>query len=129
MVGTSGKVGTRVLLVTASARSLQSLMCCQAGGGVRHDSGVCPARFEPIARPPLLNGTCTRSSLSDSRNNSPSRCDGVPVPGEAKLYLPGLALITVISSRTVCAGTDGWTASTVVVETASVTGSKSLIGS
>src|SRR5262249_40341671 len=121
--------GTRALLVIARARSLPSLRCGNAGGGVPKESGVCPARFEPIARPPLLNGTCTRSRLSDSRNNLPQRCDGVPVPGEAKLYLPGLALIRATKSRVVCAGTDGWTVNTVVVETASVIGSKSLIGS
>ena len=128
MVGTSGSVGTRALLVTASARSLPSLKYGNAGGGVPKQTGVNPASVEAIAKAPLLNGTCTRSSLSDNRNNSPKICDGVPVPGEEK-YVPGLALMTATRSRVVCAGTDGWIARTVVVETASVTGSKSSIGS
>ena len=50
-------------------------------------------------------------------------------PAEPKLYLPGLALMRATSFLTVFADTAGLTASTVVDETASVTGSKSLIGS
>jgi hypothetical protein len=43
--------------------------------------------------------------------------------------LPGLALISATSSFIVCAGTDGWTASTSVVNTINVTGSKSFSNS
>ena len=53
----------------------------------------------------------------------------MPVPGEAKLYLPGLARISSTSSLTVCAGIDGLTASTTGVAAASVTASKSFSGS
>jgi hypothetical protein len=53
----------------------------------------------------------------------------VPAPAEPKLYLPGLALISAMSSLSVFAGTVGLTLSTVVEATASVTGLKSLIGS
>ena len=38
-------------------------------------------------------GTFTRSRPAASRNCSPRRCDGVPIPAEAKLYLVGLALM------------------------------------
>ena len=57
------------------------------------------------------------------RNCSPSRCDGVPRPGDAKLYLPGLALATLTNSPTVLAGTDGWTKKADEKPTATVTGS------
>ena len=46
-------------------------------------------------------------------NNSPERCGVEPIPGPAKLYLFGLALISSISSLTLFAGTDGLTRSTL----------------
>ncbi len=66
-----------------------------------------PATVDATARPALLNGTCTRSRPSDRRKSSPTRCPGVPVPGEAKLYLPGLDLIRATRSLTVWAGSEG----------------------
>ena len=83
MLGTSGNACDRILLVTASARSLPSLTWGTAGGNDVNAIGVCPASVEPTARPALLNGTCTRSRPSDRRKCSPMRCGGVPVPGEA----------------------------------------------
>src|SRR5262245_46621289 len=56
-VGTSGSAGERVLPDTASARSLPSLTNGAAGGNPPNEIGVCPATAEPIAKPPLLNGT------------------------------------------------------------------------
>src|SRR5262245_11987498 len=126
MVGTSGSAGDRLLLATARARSLPSFTCGTTGGTAVEAIGVWPAIVEPIANPALLNGTCTMSRPSDRRNNSPTRCPGVPVPGEAKLYLPGPALMRATSSLAVLAGSDGLTESTSGEVTASVTGSKSL---
>ena len=83
MVGTSGSAGVRVFDVTASARSLPSLTSGTAGAIAPNEIGVWPATVEPIAGPPPLNGTCTRSRSSDRRNNAPTSCGGVPTPGEA----------------------------------------------
>src|SRR6516162_9459850 len=107
MVGTSGRACDRILLATASARSLPSLTCGAADTSEAKAMGVWPATVEPIAKPELLNGICTRSRPSDSRNCSPTRCPGVPVPGEAKLYLPGPALMRATSSLAVLTGSDG----------------------
>ena len=57
------------------------------------------------------------------------RCEGVPSPGEAKLYFPGLDLMTATSSLTVLAGTEGLIAKADAKEAASDTGSKSRNGS
>src|SRR5712671_3256675 len=54
----------------ARARSLPSLTCCATSDGEPNYTGVCPASTERTAKPPPLNGTCTRSSLSDCLNNS-----------------------------------------------------------
>jgi hypothetical protein len=40
---------------------------------------------------PPPKGTCVRSRPRHRRSFSPTRCAGVPAPGEAKVYLPGLA--------------------------------------
>ena len=53
----------------------------------------------------------------------------MPRPPEAKLYLPGLALMTAISSRASVAGTEGFTTKTKWETPNSVTGAKSLMGS
>src|SRR5262249_48794763 len=122
----SGSACNRVLLATANARSLPSLTCGTTGGDAVKAIGVWPATVEPIAKPALLKGICTRSRPSDRRNNSPTRCAAVPVPGEAKLYLPGWALMRATRSLTDCTGSDGLTESMSGEVTASVTGSKSL---
>src|SRR5262245_8801405 len=62
-------------------------------------------------------------------NSSPERCGVVPSPAEAKLYLPGLAFISAMSSLTVFAGTEGCTVGTLGETAAGVTGAKSLKGS
>jgi hypothetical protein len=56
--------------------------------------------------------------------------DGVvPRPGEAMVYLPGLALIRSTSSFTDLAGMSGWTSSACGAAPALVIGMKSLSGS
>src|SRR5262245_58701610 len=107
MVGVSGKALLRVFDVTASARSLPSLTSGTAGVTAPKDNGVSPATVAATAGPPPPNGTCTNSGASESRNSSPTSWGGVPTPGDAKLYLSGLALISASSSFTLCAGTDG----------------------
>src|SRR5215831_8963698 len=107
MVGTSGSAGDRLLLATARARSLPSFTCGTTGTDEVKAIGVWPAMVAPMANPALLYGTWTMSRPSDSRNSSPTRCPGVPVPGEAKLYLPGLDLMKPTRSLTVWTGSDG----------------------
>src|SRR3979409_2093051 len=129
MVGTPGSVSDRALLINARARSLPSLAYGAADASAAKPIGVCPAATEVIAGPLPPNGTWTRSRPSVMLNCSPNRCDGVPVPGEAKLYLPELDLMSATSSLTVFPGNDGLTASTDAKASASVMGSKSLYGS
>src|SRR5262245_24449867 len=87
IVGVSGSDLLGVFELTASARSLPSLMSGTAGVIAPNDIVVWPATVEPTAGPPPLNGTCTRSGACESLNNSPTSCGGVPTPGDAKLYL------------------------------------------
>jgi hypothetical protein len=63
------------------------------------------------------------------RKISPERCGVLPAPGAAKVYLPGLALISSISSLIVLAGTDGVTEITLGETATIVIGAKSLTGS
>src|SRR2546429_8666101 len=113
MLGTSGSACDRILLVTASACSLPSLICGTAGGNEVKAMGVCPASVAPTAKPALLKGTCTRSRPSNRRKCSPMRCGGVPVPGEAELYLAGPDLVNATRSFEVWACSDRWDVSTV----------------
>src|SRR5690349_21381010 len=125
MVGVSDSPRDRFLLKIARARSLPSLTCGSADATAPKHIGVWPPTTEAIAGPLPLNGTCKMSRPRDTRNCSPRRCDGVPSPGEAKLYLPGLARMSATRSLTVVAGTDGWTVSAEAKVTASETGAKS----
>src|SRR5258708_31384073 len=124
MLGPVGGGCDRILLVTASARSLPSLICGTAGGNEVKAMGVCPASVEPTAKPALLKGTCTRSRPSNRRKCSPMRCGGVPVPGEAKLDLAGLDLINATRALAVWTARDGLTVSTVGVVTAIASGAQ-----
>src|SRR4051794_39428472 len=129
MVGTSGSTAARVLAETASGRSLPSLTSGIAGGSDVNVIGVWPATADWIAGPAPLNGTCTRSSPAKSLNNSPERCGVVPVPADAKVYLPGFFLISSISSFTFFAAIEGCTTSRFGASAATVIGWKSLYGS
>ena len=82
-VGTSGNSGAREPLVTASARSLPSLMSAAADGKALNAIGVCPPTVEFIAGAPPLNGTCTMSSPKASLNLSAASCADCPVPADA----------------------------------------------
>src|SRR5215470_3877739 len=104
-------------------------MLASAGGSAVNAIGVWPPMVDVMAGPAPVNGTMTRSRPKLSLNNSPDRCGVEPVPGCAKLYLPGLALISAISSLTLLAGTDGATVSTFGDAAIKVIGAKSLNGS
>src|SRR5215475_15422584 len=125
----SGVDRERAFPVTASARKLPSFTKDTAGDKVLKIIGMCPAMVDANAGPPPLCGTCTRSSPNDMRNCSPARWGWVPVPPDAKLYLPGLALINATSASTVLGGSEGCTERTAGEVTAIVIGAKSLIGS
>src|SRR5215831_8342216 len=126
-VGTSGSAGERVLAVTASARSLPSFTSAVAGGIAWKQIGVCPATTDWIDGAPPANGASAKSSPKVSLNSSLDRCGVVPMPGEAKVYLPGLDLSSSTSSFTDFDGmTEGLTNSPLGEPAALVTGAKSL---
>jgi hypothetical protein len=128
-VGTLGSEGERALAVIPSARSLPSLTSGIAGGIAWMQIGVWPATTDWIDGPPPGNGASAKSRLKVSLNNSLERCGVVPMPGEAKVYLPGLALSRSTSSGSVFAGMLGCTNSPLGEVPAMVTGAKSLSGS
>ncbi len=57
--------------------------------------------------------------------SSPDRCTEVPLPDEAQLILPGLALQYSMNSATVFAGKEGVTSITLGVRTSPATGAMS----
>src|SRR5215813_1354350 len=128
-VGTSGKAGERVAAVTASARNLPSFTSEVAGGIAWKHIGVCPATTDWIDGAPPGNGASAKSSPKVSLNSSLERCGVVPIPGEAKVYFPGLALISSTNSFTDLAGMLGFTNRPLGEPAALVTGAKSLSGS
>ncbi len=58
-------------------------------------------------------------------NSSPARWEADPVPNDAMVILPGLALASAIRSATVLAGTDGFATITMGKETSPATGAMS----
>src|SRR5258707_13601151 len=73
IVGVSGSDLLRVFELTASARSLPSLMSGTAGVIAPNDIGVWPAPAEPTAGPPPLNCTCTGTGACESLKNLQTR--------------------------------------------------------
>jgi hypothetical protein len=69
-----------------------------------------------------LYGTCSIWQPVSDLNNSPERCTEVPLPDDAMLILPGLALQYAMNSATVLAGNDGVTSITLGVRTRPATG-------
>ena len=78
-------------MVTASARTLPALMC-GIEAGVSNMSCTWPPIRSVIALPAPRYGTCTMFTPVIILNNSPAMWMPVPMPAEAKLSLPGLAL-------------------------------------
>ena len=66
VVGTSGKSGERLALVTASARSLPSLIRAAAGGSAMKAIGVWLPSVELISGAAPWNGTRTMSAFRPS---------------------------------------------------------------
>src|SRR5215470_10265915 len=124
----AGLCGRRYVGKELRARLARHRQCPQLPGFERlHGRRQRTPDDRGVAAP--LKGTCTRSSASDRRSISPNRWPCVPTPPEAKLYFPGLDLISVTSSLRLRAGSDGWTVMTLVAATASVTGARSLSAS
>src|SRR5215475_8817388 len=113
MVGTSGISLLLLAAKRARARNFPSWIFESAGGKAVKAIGVCPAMADEIAWAAPGNGTCTMSRPNFCLNNSPDRCGVEPMPGPAKLYLFGLALISSTNSLTLFAGTDGLTRTTL----------------
>src|SRR5262249_31157259 len=109
LVGKSGRSVERLLASKASPRNLPSLILLIAGGRAVNQSGVGPPSGDVPAGAAPGNGTITRSGAYFSLKSSPARCGVEPVPGWAKLYFPGLALITSTRSFRVRTGTAGLT--------------------
>ena len=112
MLGTSGSAGDRALLVTASPRSLPSLICGTAGGSELNAIGVCPRerRRDRLTRAverhvhkvePERQAEARRSDAAACRCRAMRSCT-----------CSGLALISATSSFTLWAGSEGWTEST-----------------
>jgi len=55
-------------------------------------------------------------------NSSPATCGAVPMPADATVILPGLALARAINSATVVAGTDGCASNTNGYQASPATG-------
>src|SRR5262249_34413476 len=57
-------------------------------------------------------GMCGMLTRAVNLNSSPATCEVEPVPNDASVILPGLALASAINSGTELAATDGCTSST-----------------
>ena len=91
-VGTSGSASERVAVVTASARTLPALMVSiDSGKGLNITCTWPPSRSVSAGAPPRY-GTCSMSMPVIILNSSPPTWDALPVPPDAMLTLPGLAL-------------------------------------
>src|SRR5262249_38828039 len=105
--GRSGSTSRRVVVLTASGRSLPDLMCGTDDGVTSNITCTCPASRSVSAGVEPRYGTCTRLTPAMNLNSSPATCCGPPMPAEAMLILPGLALAYAMNSGTVFAGNDG----------------------
>src|SRR4029079_1334954 len=92
------------LVVWAAAPCWPSFTGGVAEGSAGKHIGVWPPTTDWIDGPPPGNGASAKSSAKVSLNSSLERCVVVPIPGEAKVYLPGLALSSSTSSFTDFAG-------------------------
>src|SRR5215472_16345449 len=107
MTGTSGSTSARVAVVTASARSLPALMCGVDDGVTSNITCAWPARRSVSAGVVPRYGTWIMSIPVMNLNSSPATCCTDPMPAEAMLTLPGLALAKAMNSGTVLAGNRG----------------------
>src|SRR6266511_398703 len=91
-VGSSGSTSERVVLVTASPRSLPALMYSADVGTLSNITCTCPPSKSVSASAPPRYGTCTMSTPVIILNSSPDIWIVDPLPEDAMLSLPGLAL-------------------------------------
>src|SRR5205085_11601888 len=91
-VGMSGSASERVVVVTASARSLPALMYSIDEGIEANITCTCPPSRSVSAGAPPRYGTWTMLTPAIILNCSPDTWGGVPLPPDAMLTLPGLAV-------------------------------------
>src|SRR5207253_8074722 len=90
-VGTSGATDERLAVVTASARSLPAFASGHAVVILSKVIATRPPTTSCSAGGLPLYGMCCMSTPAIALNSSPDKCCEVPLPLEAKLYLPGFA--------------------------------------
>ncbi|CFW13724.1 Uncharacterised protein [Bordetella pertussis] len=93
MVGRSGALAERSVVVTASARSLPACTCGHDDGMLSNMNCTWPPIRSVTAGALPLYGTCSTSIPARCLNSSPAMWIEVPLPDEAKASLPGLALV------------------------------------
>ncbi len=79
-VGVSGNIGMRLLVVTASSRSLPAVTWGNAVETFETASYTCPPIRFVSAGPRPLYGTCSMSTLAIIKNSTEARCDVLPTP-------------------------------------------------
>ena len=83
MVGTSGRVGRRSRVDTASTRNRPDWTYGSAATAVLNATSMSPETWSISAGPVPLYGTCTMLTPPRRLNISISRCELVPLPPEA----------------------------------------------
>src|SRR6218665_456646 len=106
-VGSSGAAPERLALVTASALSLPAFTCGMAERMVSNISCAWPPITSVSAGALPLYGMCVIFTPAIEANSSAARWVDWPLPDDAKLSTPGLALASAMSSVTSFAGRPG----------------------
>ena len=125
MVGTSGKIGERFGLSTASTFSLPLCACGFTSRAFIASSGSWPPMTSVIACAPPRYGTCCSEMPAARSNSSIARCGVEPLPGDANDSAFGLALAAAISCATLPNGAAGLAAITTGTRPTMATGTRS----
>src|SRR6202008_2547925 len=99
MVGTSGRIGVRFAVLTASGRSRPARTWPIAAGIETMSSGTSPAIVAATAGPPPRYGMWVMCALSLSSSSSPAMWLGEPTPTEALSSFQGFRLRYSITSE------------------------------
>ena len=126
IVGTSGRMATRLSDDTASGRILPAFTCGIRVTMLSNCAWNTPPSRSLVAGALPLYGTCTAEMPAALVKNSPPRCCAVPAPPLPMFSLPGLALAKSMSSLSVRAGSVELATSSSGALTSSDTGAKSL---
>src|SRR5688572_8703111 len=129
MVGTSGMLGWRFALVSATARSLPALMCGAADIVVVNSMVTRPPSTSVTAGGMPLYGTWIMLTPPCRWNISADRWGAEPAPGLANVSSPGFAFASAMRSLTEFAENEGETTTTLGCEFSCVMGVKSFPGS